>query len=395
MNYRCENSNSELTDKLQNFLTLTDKDTPYLVIDLDAIRQKYHELVTYMPSVKCFYSVKSNSSPQILQALLEQGSNFEAASIGEIELCIKVGVAPANIHFGNTVKTIQSIQKSYDYGIRSFAFDCKEELDKIVLHAPESNVICRIETTGEGATWGLCRKFGCTINNATALLLRAKTLNMGNLGVSFHVGSQQKQPLAWKRALLDTQKIITSLKALDLEVDVINIGGGFPASGYLGEDNTPAIYDFKHYGGEITSYIQEIFGDDHHYNFMCEPGRFLLAQAGCIKTQIILATDKNIGNELQRWLYLDIGKFNGLYEGTDIKHPISYAGSSQSKLITTTLAGPSCDSDDMLSYGSDLHLLPSEIIAGEYLTFKSTGAYSSSYVTSGFNGIPPLNEYYI
>jgi len=94
-------------------------------------------------------------------------------------------------------------------------------------------------------------------------------------------------------------------------------------------------------------------------------------------------------------LYLDIGKFNGLYEGTDIKHPISYAGSSQSKLITTTLAGPSCDSDDMLSYGSDLHLLPSEIIAGEYLTFKSTGAYSSSYVTSGFNGIPPLNEYYI
>jgi ornithine decarboxylase len=218
---------------------------------------------------------------------------------------------------------------------------------------------------------------------------------MGSLGISFHVGSQQKHPSAWKRALLDTYKVISSLKNYNVEVKIINIGGGFPASGYLGVDDTPEIYDFKYYGSEILSYINQIFGDDHNYYFMCEPGRFLLAEAGCIKTQIILATDKNIGDELQRWLYLDIGKFNGLYEGTDIKHPISYEGSSQNKLVATTLAGPSCDSDDMLSFGGGLHLLPSDIKADEYLIFGLTGAYSSSYVTSGFNGIPPLNEYYI
>lgn len=385
----------KLPDKLQEFIVQPNLNTPFLVVDLDRVLENYRILTTNLPVVKCFYSVKSNPAPQVIKTLLAKGSNFEAASVGEIELCLSVGVQAKNIHFGNTIKSVSSIKKSFSYGIRSFAFDCEEELLKLHEHAPGASVTCRIATTGEGATWGLCRKFGCSASHAGDLLAQAKSLGMGKLGLSFHVGSQQKSPLAWHRALSDTKTIIDELSSDKVHLTTINIGGGFPASGYLDDNNVPISYDVAQYCQEISAYINQIFGPEHKYNFMCEPGRFLLSEAGCIKTEVILATHKTINEQQQKWLYLDVGKFNGLYEGTDIKHPIYCAHNISDELMDTTLAGPSCDSDDMLSYKEDLHKLPKTLKTGDHIAFMSTGAYSNSYLSVGFNGIPPLTEYYI
>jgi ornithine decarboxylase len=384
-----------LPKKLREFIVQPNLNTPFLVVDLERVLKNYCVLTSNLPAAKCFYSVKSNPSPQVLKTLLAKGSHFEAASLGEIELCLSVGVQAKNIHFGNTVKSISSLKQSVGYGIQSFAFDCKEELLKLHELAPGAAVICRIATTGEGATWGLCNKFGCSVSQASDLLAQAHSLGMGKLGVSFHVGSQQKSPLAWQSALLNTKTIIDELSSKNVQVDTINLGGGFPASGYLNDKNMPISYDVAHYCQEISSYISQIFGPKHKYNFMCEPGRFLLSEAGCIKTEVILATHKIINQQQQKWLYLDVGKFNGLYEGTDIKHPVYYAHDLLDELIDTTLAGPSCDSDDMLSFENDLHKLPKTLKAGDHITFMSTGAYSNSYMSVGFNGIPPLTEYYI
>ena len=385
----------KLSNKLQDFIFKPELKTPFLVIDLEKVVVNYQELSSNLSIAKCFYSVKSNPSTDVLKILLEQGSHFEAASLGEIQLCLSVGVEAKNIHFGNTIKSIDSIQKSSALGIRSFAFDCEEELQKLHVHAPGSAVFCRITTSGEGATWGLCKKFGCSTSEAAQLLRKAKALGMGNLGLSFHVGSQQKSSQAWKNALIDTKAIIDLLALENVGVEFINLGGGFPASGYLNNQNKSINYDVASYAQDICKYTRQIFGQDNPYKFICEPGRFLLSNAGCIKTQVILATYKTIDQQAQKWLYLDVGKFNGLYEGTDIKHPIYYAAELSGELIETTLAGPSCDSDDMLSFENDLHRLPKTLKTGDHIAFMSTGAYSNSYLSVGFNGIPPLTEYYI
>ena len=338
-----------MTSKLQQFLAQNDKPTPCLVVDLDKVEANYSELTEHLGVAQCYYSVKSNSAEPVLRALAEQGSAFEAASMGEIEQCIAVGIDVTKIHFGNTIKTVSSIEKAYQFGVGSYAFDSSEELEKIAKYAPQSTVICRLATDGIGATWGLCNKFGCNVEQAIELLVNAKKLNMAKVGVSFHVGSQQKSPLAWQRALLDTKAVADALAKHGITLDIVNLGGGFPASGYLAKDGQELDYNFQQYGKAISGYIKAIFPEYESMRFICEPGRYLLAEAGCIKSQVILAADRPSEQHSGRWLYLDVGKFNGLYEGTDIKHPVIYPEKCQQQPVTTILAGPSCDSDDMLS----------------------------------------------
>jgi ornithine decarboxylase len=126
-----------------------------------------------------------------------------------------------------------------------------------------------------------------------------------------------------------------------------------------------------------------------------EPGRFLVSQSGSIKTTVLLSTERVFRQQNVRWTYLDIGKFNGLYEATDVKLHVTLQRQTASPEIPMLLAGPSCDSDDILSLADNLHHLPGDITEGDTLIFGEVGAYSTSYASIAFNGIPPLKEYFI
>ena len=171
--------NLTLSDKLQDFIANNSANTPYLVVDLEKVQSHYELLSRFLPKARCYYSVKSNASPKVISALSQFGSAFETASIGEVNTCLEAGVSPKDIHFGNTIKTIESVQKAYELGIKSYAFDCTDELLKLVEHAPGSNLICRLSTDGVGATWGLCNKFGCSVSKAIELLAKAKQHKYG------------------------------------------------------------------------------------------------------------------------------------------------------------------------------------------------------------------------
>jgi len=377
----------QVDDKMKNRVT------PYLTIDLDIIREKYKTLRTSMPKVACYYSVKSNPLVEIIKTLLAEGANFEAASIGEIEICLAVGVKSENIHYGNSVKAQSSIDKAIKFGVSSFAFDCEEELAKLQRSVGDgATLVCRLTTDGEGATWGLCNKFGCDVAMAKSLLRSASKLGKYKLGLSFHVGSQQCSPDAWRRALMDVRAIIDELEQENIVIGLINVGGGFPASGYLDIEHEVITYDTKAYFKQINDLITNILGA-RVSKLMCEPGRYILSEAGSITTSVILVTDRHYKNSACRWLYLDIGKFNGLYEGTDIVHPVTIP-SIGGELVDTILSGPSCDSDDMLMCGDKPYRLPGSICTGDELVIGCTGAYSTSYMTCGFNGFAPLDVYY-
>ena len=116
-----------------------------------------------------------------------------------------------------------------ELGVRLFAVDCKAEVEKIARAAPGAKVFCRILCDGAGAEWPLSRKFGCEPSMAVDVLEHAHRLGLTAHGISFHVGSQQRDPKAWDKALASAAAIFRDCGgARHQRSSMVNLGGGFP-----------------------------------------------------------------------------------------------------------------------------------------------------------------------
>jgi ornithine decarboxylase len=135
--------------------------------------------------------------------------------------------------------------------------------------------------------------------------------------------------------------------------------------------------------------IRNRIGDEPEC-IMAEPGRGLVAEAGVIAAEVLLVSRKR-ASDIARWVYLDIGKFSGLAETADeaIRYRIetSADGGETGPCI---LAGPSCDSADVL-YEKRPVQLPLALKAGDKVRILACGAYTATYASIGFNGFPPLD----
>ncbi|MGH6931901.1 MAG: type III PLP-dependent enzyme [Dongiaceae bacterium] len=376
-----------MSNRIHQFLAERRPETPCLVIDLDVIEDNYRELAGALPMVRIFYAVKANPAPAIIAALAELGSHFDVASRGEIELCLAAGVPGGRLSFGNTIKKARDIAFAHANGVRLFAFDSDGELDKLAAAAPGAAVFCRILTDGRGAEWPLSRKFGCSPKMAAALLHRAKTLGLDPIGLSFHVGSQQTDLAAWNAAIGAAAKIFRRLSEDDLDLRLLNLGGGFPARYRADVPATGACAD------AVMAAMTRHFGN-HLPEMIVEPGRALASGAGVIQSEVVLISRKDY-TDRKRWVFLDIGKFSGLSETMDeaIKYPIQTErdGHATGPVI---IAGPTCDSADIL-YENTEYLLPLDLKAGDKVSILGTGAYTSTYSSVGFNGFAPLQTYCI
>ena len=193
------------TQRILDFLATRRPSGPCLVVDLDVVRDNFRAFEKALPDSKIYYAVKANPAPEILRLLAAMGSSFDTASVAEVEMAMDAGAPADRISFGNTIKKERDIARAYQLGIRLFAVDCVEEVDKIARVAPGARVFCRVLTDGEGAEWPLSRKFGCVPAMAVDVLRHAKALGLDAYGVSFHVGSQQTDLTAWDRALGDAK----------------------------------------------------------------------------------------------------------------------------------------------------------------------------------------------
>jgi ornithine decarboxylase len=375
-----------LTPKLRRFLDEVRPATPCLVLDLDRVEANHAALRAALPDVALFYAVKANPARPILERLAALGASFDAASRGEIEAVLEAGAAPERLSFGNTIKKEPDIAWAFARGVRLFAFDSPLELEKIARAAPGARVFCRILTTGEGADWPLSRKFGCAPAMAADLLRRAPGLGVVPWGVSFHVGSQQRDPAQWDRALADAALLFRDLEAVGVELGMVNLGGGFPIS-Y--RDGVPPP---SSYGPVILDAVRRHFGNRLPF-LIAEPGRSLVGDAGVIQTEVALVAQKGDGDP-RRWVYLDIGRFGGLAEtaGDAIRYPI--AGHREGPTGPVILAGPTCDGADVL-YERTPYELPLDLAVGDRLEIACAGAYTTTYASTGFNGFPPLEEHYV
>jgi ornithine decarboxylase len=375
------------TQRILDFLATRRPDGPCMVLDLDVVRENYRAFEKVLPDSRIYYAVKANPAPEVLRLLASLGSSFDTASVAEIEMAMDAGAPASRISFGNTIKKERDIARAFDLGVRLFAVDCVEEVEKIARVAPGAKVFCRVLTDGAGAEWPLSRKFGCVPALAVKVLRAAKTLGLDPYGVSFHVGSQQTDLSAWDRALADAKSVFATLAEEGIVLKMVNLGGGFPTR-YLRD--VPAA---QAYGEAIFAALSRHFGNRIPETII-EPGRGMVGNAGVIKSEVVLISKKAETDDV-RWVYLDIGKFGGLAETMDeaIRYPLvtRHDGSETGACV---IAGPTCDSADVL-YEKTPYPLPLSLTIGDEVLIEGTGAYTTTYSSVAFNGFEPLRSYVI
>ena len=371
-----------MTSKLARYLTRTRPRTPVLIVDLDCVEAKYHAMRAALPDAHIYYAVKANPAIEVLERLVPLGCCFDVASLQEIQSVLEAGAAPDRLSFGNIIKKESDIAESYRLGVRLHAFDSEAELCKIARVAPGSRVFCRILIDSAGAEWPLSRRFGCVPAMAIELLRRAPSLGLIPFGLSFHVGSQQMDPGQWDSAIGVSSALFHRLDDHGIRLEMLNLGGGFPAT------YRRPVPPLSAYAARIHDSLRQHFGAAIP-QIIIEPGRGLVGDAGVIETEVVLVARKDDSGE-SIWVYVDVGKFGGLAETADelIQYPITTHRTGAPRPVI--LAGPTCDSMDIL-YERSRYCLPEDVCIGDRLRITSAGAYTRSYASIGFNGFPPLD----
>ncbi|MCJ7787332.1 MAG: type III PLP-dependent enzyme [Methyloceanibacter sp.] len=327
---------------------------------------------------RVLYAAKANDAPQLVDALVEAGiSAFDVASLVEIER-----IAPiqgAELYFMNPVKSRGAIVRAHrDFGVKHFAFDSEEELDKIVEEtggAGDLTLFLRIACPNTHSLIPLEGKFGASTEEAPALLLRARQIAR-RLGITFHVGSQAVVPVAFSEALKQVGQLIVSSGVL---VDAIDIGGGFP-SRYPHSD-PPELVSFM---DEIVRAADEL-AVRHSCELLCEPGRALVAEA----ESVIVRVDARRDNAL----YINDGAFGTLFDAaySGFRFPARLVSTSRRKskpVAEFALYGPTCDSSDYLP---GPFVLPASVREGDYIEIGQIGAYGR-VLANRFNGYGEYDE---
>ncbi|MDR7303037.1 type III PLP-dependent enzyme [Haloactinomyces albus] len=368
-------------ERISDFLSRQAPETPCLVLDLPTVRHRYAGLRSALPDARICYAIKANPEPRVVDELVGLGSSFDVAGLGEIELCLARGAAPESISYGNTIKKRRDIARAYEHGVRLFATDSEPDLDNIAAAAPGSRVFCRILVDNKGSRTPFGRKFGCPPETAVRLLGRARELGLDPYGVSFHIGSQQLDPDAWEHGILAAREVFEGLAGRGIALRMVNLGGGLPAA------YTQSAPPLQEYATRIEAALDRHFGADRP-ELLVEPGRHLVGDAGVLRSEVVLVTPET-GSD-RRWIYLDVGRYNGLAEteGEAITYRLRTSRDGD-PVGPVVLAGPTCDGDDVL-YESTEYELPETLRAGDWVELLSTGAYTASYSSVEFNGFAPL-----
>ncbi|MEI7033354.1 type III PLP-dependent enzyme [Streptomyces pratensis] len=363
-----------------------------IVFDLDGVRERYATLCRELPGVDVRFALKACPVDEVLECLVGLGSGVDAASMPELEHALRAGAPLARTHYGNTVKSDRDIAAAHRLGVRDFATDSPEDVAALVRHAPGARVYCRLATTGEGALWGLKHKFGCSPDDAVDILTTARAGGLVPSGLSVHVGSQQMNPDAWRAAFERLDAVLAALGERGIVLDHVNLGGGLPALDYLdrhGDPLRPPIDKIFLVLREGVAALRRAHGA--HLGIIMEPGRYLVADHGTIHTRVVRMTARHLPDGTrQRWLYLGVGKFNGLYEMDMLQYRLAFPSHPAGRTVPAILAGPTCDSDDAYTSAHRPVRVPEDLASGDPVRIASCGAYAVSYMTEGFNGFAPL-----
>ena len=344
--------------------------TPYLLMDLGRIRANVDTVRVAFSALRpqVYYSVKANAHPQVLAAIRQQGCGFDIASAAELQRLVALAVPASQIVFSSTVKVPAHIAAAHAYGIDRFACDSQAEITKLARYAPGAKVIVRLEVPHTGSRWPLAGKFGVLPGEALKLFQLAQASGLTPYGVTFHVGSQCLRTESWLEALAIAGQVWHAAAKAGMPLRLVDLGGGLP-SRYL--EDVPSVAEI---GNEIIRRALPTFGPEAEY--VLEPGRVLVADAGTMVATVI-------GKALRKgkpWVFIDLSIYAGLLEVIGgWTYPVVTEKDDLPKRMTT-LAGPTCDSTDIIARSVALP----DLEVGDRVFLMVTGAYTTAY--EGYNG---------
>ncbi|MBS0639766.1 MAG: type III PLP-dependent enzyme [Acetobacteraceae bacterium] len=321
------------------------------------------------------YAVKCNPDPAVLRALAAGGvMHFDCASLAEIRL-VRDMFPDAAIHFMHPVKARGAIREAWArLGVRDFVVDSAAELAKLraeiaATGVPGSlGVVVRIALPRGDARLDLSGKFGAPLQEAVALLRDARR-DSAMLGVSFHVGSQCLDPLAWRDALALTGQVI---RAAGVAIDVVDVGGGFPVN--YPDQQAPPL-------GAFFAEIQEGFDalGLPRARLWAEPGRALVAAGASVVVQVQARRGDT--------LFVNDGVYGALSDAGTLgfRYPVRLIrpeGAASATLRAFSFYGPTCDSADVMRGPFPL---PEDVAEGDWIEVGQLGAYGACLRTA-FNG---------
>jgi len=362
-----------------------DSDVPFYLVNLGAVNAKLNEWSRHLPRVKPFYAVKCNPDQAVLDLMAHQGTGFDVASKKEIEQALKMGVDPSNLVFANPCKLSSHIKYAASKGVLKMTFDNVNELGKVKKLHPNAQLILRMSTDDKDSICQFSQKFGAARSDWCELIVTCRELNLNLIGVSFHVGSGCRDVKQYFNSISDARELFDMARDYGYELDLLDIGGGFP--GYPNADEPT----FAELADEINQALDTCFSDMPALKLIAEPGRFMVSSAFTLITKVTTVRDNGEGDcryYLNDGVY---GSFNNILHDHAAPQPEVLLTAENAKAYQTcSIWGPSCDGLDQIN--TELYF--PRLQEGDYLVWYDMGAYTGCVATE-FNGFPMPRYFYV
>ena len=340
--------------------------SPLLVVDCEQVRRQYRALRDALPGVDLHYALKPLPHASVVATLRDEGAYFDLATTGEVELVKDQGIAPERCIHTHPIKRDSDIRDALRFGVNTFVVDNPDEIKKFVRYRKRAELLIRVCFRSPTAVCDLSKKFGCEPGAVLGLIEMARRLGVRVRGLSFHVGSQATDPSKYIEAVHACTNLIAEALLAGLpSLDVLDIGGGFPVP------YTDAVMSIDEFCAPIRAALAKL---PKHVRVIAEPGRFIAAPAA-IAVSTVMGKAKRDG---RWWYYLDDGLY-GSYSGQlfdHAKYPVA-ALREGGELFASVLAGPTCDSIDVID---DNISLP-ELEVGDLVVGRMMGAYTWASAT--------------
>jgi ornithine decarboxylase len=346
--------------------------TPLLMIDCERVRSNYRRLKSSMPRVAIHYAMKALPLPEVVATLDSEGSCFDVATMGEIEIIKALGIDAARCVHTHPIKKPEEIESALAAGVTTFVVDNPDEIHKFHDFRDGASVMIRIGFGSNEATVDLSKKFGCPLQEVDDLVREAQSVGVPVAGLAVHAGSQPKSSDSHVRAIKAVIEKFLELREEKLRhMHTLDIGGGFPTT-YKPDD-----LEIETFCEPISRLLEQVPQD---VRVISEPGRYLVASAGTCLIRVVGRAKRNG----RWWYYIDDGLY-GSFSG-QVTEPTVFPVDSLKQdepRQPSVLTGPTCDGFDTIA---EEIALP-ELSIGDLIVGQSMGAYTAASATD-FNLVP-------
>lgn len=353
---------------------------PIYVYDLDFIRMRFKAMSAALQNVRIFYAMKANSNPEVLACLKECGAGADVVSLGEIKRALESGFTPTDIVYSGVGKTRHEITEALKLEIYQINVESLPELERIGEIAKtmgkKASIALRlnpdidIKTHPYIATGLRDNKFGMELSLIPELIacLKKYANSLELVGVSLHLGSQMLEFDGYKEALERLKNVYRELKQEFSTLRRFDFGGGL---GIIYERSDLAKEEslLQEYADITFSSLQEL-----NCELQSEPGRWLLAHAGVLLTQVQYVKKTS----QKTFVIVDSGMNHlvrpSLYEAYHTILPLDKKGGEG----IYDIVGPICESSDFFAKDRKFP----EVKEGDFLAILDAGAYGYSMAST-------------